>query len=186
MHCTSLTWSCNSKDCACVVDLIKLCEKKQGDTLHDNYLAALGGMISSPFPPPLYNELIATIRKRFRLLQNIMFGNSLSLFLYAPPLPLPPLLPSSSRLPFHIASTHSPDSPTYSESGTPTDPSNDEDELLKYVSDLIQVVETCLGEHNGMQSSDIKDAVKDLTTTYDGTLCTLPQPSAVLVQCVPP
>lgn len=40
------------------------------------------------------------------------------------------------------------------------------DIILSNLSDLIQVVQTCLDQHSGMQSTEIKDAVKNLTSTY--------------------
>ena len=42
------------------------------------------------------------------------------------------------------------------------------DEILNHLSDLIEVVQTCLSEHGGMQSTEIRDTAKALTQTYKG------------------
>ncbi len=43
------------------------------------------------------------------------------------------------------------------------------DIVLKRLSELVQVVQTCLGQHSGMQSTEIKNAAMTLMQTYQGT-----------------
>lgn len=40
------------------------------------------------------------------------------------------------------------------------------DVIISHVTHLIQVVQTCLNDHNAMQSTAIKDAAKHLMNTY--------------------
>ncbi len=43
------------------------------------------------------------------------------------------------------------------------------DIVLKRLSELVQVVQTCLGQHPGMQSTEIKNTAMTLMQTYQGT-----------------
>lgn len=53
-------------------------------------------------------------------------------------------------------------------------PHSDSAELIRtYLSDLIQIVHTCLDQHLGMQSTVIKDAAKNLTDCYQSKFCLL-------------
>ncbi len=47
------------------------------------------------------------------------------------------------------------------------------DVVLKRLSELVQVVQTCLGQHSGMQSTEIKNTAMILMQTYQGAYITL-------------
>ena len=42
--------------------------------------------------------------------------------------------------------------------------------VMSNLTDLIQVVHTCLGQHQGMQSTEIKDAAKNLMNCFQSKL----------------
>ena len=67
-------------------------------------------------------------------------------------------------------------SPTDSTSQT-TPPSEHTDTIRSSLSDLIQIVTSCLDQHTGMQSTVIKDAAKNLTDCYQSMFCLYISPS---------
>ncbi len=63
------------------------------------------------------------------------------------------------------ASTQSPDSLTNSEAEGESSEGSD---ILEHLTDLIEVVQTCLSEHSAMQSTEIRDAAKALSEIIRG------------------